>query len=145
MTLFSFGPIKTATALGGALIAFKDAGLADRVREVTGNGQPNRDGNLPSGFASTCCSLRWEPDFFYSIFVWFARTTGRDHDKIIYASLRGFGGSEFMSRIRHQPSIGLLRLLYRRVTDGAATRDIIARRVNSRSADNPGTECRTTR
>ena len=34
LALFSFGPLKTATALGGALIVVKDASLCQRMRDI---------------------------------------------------------------------------------------------------------------
>jgi dTDP-4-amino-4,6-dideoxygalactose transaminase len=130
VSLFSFGPIKTATALGGGLLSFRNKQLADQVRVVTETWPTQSRWQFAKRVCKYMVLITLGTRFMYTIFAWCAKMLGKDHDKIIYASLRGFSGN-FMTKIRHQPSIGLLRLLHRRTNDAgaAATASIISRRI----------------
>jgi dTDP-4-amino-4,6-dideoxygalactose transaminase len=136
VSLFSFGPIKTATALAGGLITFRDRSLRGRVAErqagwpVQGRGR----------FLTRICKysflklLSYRPVF--SLFYQGCRIVGASHDEIISASVRGFSGTGagpgFFERIRQQPSFPLLALLARRLKSdgtGIEERASLARRA----------------
>jgi dTDP-4-amino-4,6-dideoxygalactose transaminase len=115
VSLFSFGPIKTATALAGGLITFRDRSLRDRVAErqapwpVQGRGR----------FLTRICKYSflklasYRP--LFSLFCQACRMAGASHDAIINDSVRGFAGPGFFERIRRRPSFPLLALLARRL------------------------------
>jgi dTDP-4-amino-4,6-dideoxygalactose transaminase len=115
VSLFSFGPIKTATALAGGLITFRDRYLRDRVAErqalwpVQGRGR----------FLTRTCKysflklLSYRPVF--TLFYQVCRMAGASHDVIVSGSVRGFAGPGFFGRIRQSPSFPLLALLARRL------------------------------
>ena len=113
--LFSFGPIKTATALAGGLFTFRDRSLRDRVEERQA-GWPVQGRRT---FLARCCKyallkmLSWRPVF--SLFYQVCRLSRRSHDEIISGSVRGFAGGDFFTRIRQRPSFPLLALLARRL------------------------------
>jgi dTDP-4-amino-4,6-dideoxygalactose transaminase len=47
--------------------------------------------------------------------VWGCRLAGKNHDRVISESLRGFAGDDFFRSIRQQPAVPLLALLARRL------------------------------
>jgi dTDP-4-amino-4,6-dideoxygalactose transaminase len=111
VSLFSFGPIKTATALGGALLRFKDRALLARVRAVQA-GYPRQPrhhfaGRLAKYALLKGCSSRHT----FWLFVALCRLWGTTHDQVIGQLVRGFAGGHLLERIRQQPCAPLLALL----------------------------------
>lgn len=115
VSLFSFGPIKTATALGGGILRFRDHELGRRVREHTRQwrAQSNRQFLLRVVKYYLLVMLSWRPIF--SLWTSILRLAGIDYDALISRSVRGFGGSGFLAKIRAQPSAALLALVERRL------------------------------
>ncbi len=116
VSMFSFGPIKTATALGGGLFRVSDQSLLKRIRE------------LQSEYP---VQSRWfflKRVLFYSVLHWLGgrimfamffrtcRLLGRDLDQVLNGSIRNFPQAELFQRLREQPSLPLLRLIARRIT-----------------------------
>ncbi len=115
VSMFSFGPIKTATALGGGLFRVREKSLLKRIRE------------LQSKYP---VQSRWfflKRVLFYSVlnglggrtlFALFLRTCrlfGKQLDQVLNGSIRNFPQAEFFNRLREQPSLPLLRLIARRI------------------------------
>ncbi len=115
VTMFSFGTIKTATALGGALLRFKDKGLLDKIRarQLAWPTQ-TRMTFFKKLLKSALLQFVSIPTVF-TLFAQLCKLAGTDHDKIITKSIRGFAGADFFNRIRHQPSAPLIALLHRRM------------------------------
>ncbi len=113
--MFSFGPIKTATALGGGLLFFLDEGLRRKVQTVQNTFPRQSQSKFLKRvikYAFISCLLR-RP--VYGVFVAFCKLLGSHHEKILGKSVRGFSGSDFFSQIRQRPSRALLALLARRL------------------------------
>jgi perosamine synthetase len=136
VSLFSFGPIKTATALAGGLLRFRDRSLRDRVVERQADWPVQGRGR----FLTRICKysllklLSYRPVF--SLFYFGCRLTGASHDAVISGSVRGFSGTGagagFFGRIRQRPSFPLLALLARRLKQdgrGIEERAALARRA----------------
>lgn len=115
VSLFSFGPIKTATALGGAIVRVRDRTLLARMRVMQAG-----------------CPLQRRSDFFarvvkyaalkaasiripYQAVVSACRVAGLNHDRLVNGTVRAFADRDFFIRIRQQPSAPLLALLLRRL------------------------------
>ena len=116
VVLFSFGPIKTNTALGGAVLRFRDPGLRARVQAVLAGYpvQPRRRYlKRLVKYAGIKALANPRP---FGLLAWAAPRFGSTHDQIISAALRGFPGAELFVQIRRQPSFPLLALLHRRLT-----------------------------
>jgi dTDP-4-amino-4,6-dideoxygalactose transaminase len=115
VSMFSFGPIKTATAMGGAIFEVRRPDVLAEMRQ--------RQERLP--FQSRADFLRRllkysalkgvAPAPVYDVFVRLCRALGKDHDKLVNAMSRGFPGPTFFEQIRRQPSSPLLALLARRL------------------------------
>ena len=115
VSMFSFGPIKTNTALGGAVLSVKDPSLLASMRTVQARQpvQSNREflrkvvKYAGLKIASRPAALR--------LLATACRRLGTDHDVVISGALRGFSGPAFFDKIRRQPSYPLLALLERRL------------------------------
>jgi perosamine synthetase len=114
-SLFSFGPIKTATALGGAVVRVRDAALRSRMRELQ-NAYPiqGRSAYLKRLMKYTTFRVLCKP-FNYGLLVRALGTLGVDYDRALGNAAHSFGASDFFSQIRRQPCTPLLRLLGRRI------------------------------
>ncbi|MEC9095842.1 MAG: aminotransferase class V-fold PLP-dependent enzyme, partial [Planctomycetota bacterium] len=115
VSMYSFGPIKTATALGGAVFSVAREELANQLAELESQ-YPKR---------SRCFFFRrllkysclkfisYKPTF--AAFVGTMRLLGKDYNQLLKKSTRGFSGMNFFQLIRRRPSTPLLRLLARKL------------------------------
>jgi dTDP-4-amino-4,6-dideoxygalactose transaminase len=123
-SMLSFGPIKTATALGGGALLFRDAALATKCRTAHA-AYPRACSKAFLKRVLKYVGLKFiSLPLPYACFVRWCRWRGRDYDAVIQASVRGFARDELLKRLRHQPSRGLLALMLRRIAgaDGARVR-----------------------
>ena len=115
VSMFSFGAIKTNTALGGAMLRVRDAALLDAMRKVQER-QPaqGRGEFLRKVVKYAALKVVSRPAAFGALAA-ACRLLGTDHDVVISRALHGFSGPEFFRKIRRQPSYPLLALLERRL------------------------------
>lgn len=120
--MFSFGAIKTATALGGAILYFAHSELAVAVRR-----RLRAHPVLPRRWYAWRI-LRFSLGklisyrLVFSLFVRGCRLTGAPYDDLLRAWVRGFTGSDLLAAIRRAPPAALLALLTRRLTQDQASR-----------------------
>lgn len=115
VVLYSFGPIKTATALGGAILRFEDVALEERMRATQARYPVQsrwRFFKRTLRFALVRLLLNPLP---FGIFHGACRLLETNHDDVVNHSIRGFSGPGFFQNIRHRPSYPLLALLRRRL------------------------------
>lgn len=108
---FSFGPIKTLTALGGALVRVRDGALRGRMRSQQ-EGLPVRS---RAWFACrtvkyVCITLLLNR-VGLRLLELVGRLRGTTHDDLLSGAVRGFAGGRFFETIRHRPPYPLLALL----------------------------------
>ncbi|HEX4415469.1 MAG TPA: aminotransferase class V-fold PLP-dependent enzyme [Lacipirellulaceae bacterium] len=130
--LFSFGPIKTATALGGAVVRVRNGGLRARMTEL----QHDYPTQSRSSYARRLIKyaglgvLGWPR--VYGAAVELLKWRGADFDRLFANAARSFAGGDFFSRIRQQPSTPLVKMVARRVATfgevGAARLQLRTRR-----------------
>ncbi|MGI9517058.1 MAG: DegT/DnrJ/EryC1/StrS family aminotransferase [Pirellulaceae bacterium] len=111
VSMFSFGPIKTNTALGGAVFHVRQPELLEQMQRAHDQWRFQTRFSfgrrvLKYGFVKVI-STRPICGGFYR----FLKLFGRNHDGIASSMARGFAGPRFFDRIRRQPSTSLLRLL----------------------------------
>jgi len=115
LSLSSFGPLKTATALGASVAVIKDPGLRDRMAEV--QAQYPRQGRWR--FFTRLCRFALLRFMMYpatfGLFYAACSVMRKNHDDVFSQSIRGFTGERFFWSIRHQPSYPLLTLLAHRI------------------------------
>lgn len=117
VSMFSFGPIKTNTALGGAILRTKDREL-HRLME-------NHHAKWPIRARSTYLKRvlkylfmvkpisSWTPAYGVKTFF---RLIGSNHDALAAGMARGFAKGDFFKKIRQQPSPALLTVMAKRLT-----------------------------
>jgi len=133
--MFSFGTIKTATALGGGILQVRDPALRERVRKRLGGWPRQRRRAYLRRVLKYAGLALLSQRPLYGGFVAACRLLGKDHDALIAASVRGFSGPGFFERLRTQPCAPLLAMMARRIgsCDAAALQHRIdrARRLAS--------------
>lgn len=115
VSMFSFGPIKTATALAGGMLCFRDRSLRNQVQTHQTNWPIQSRWSFLRRICKYCVLILLSYRTLYSLFTMICRVIGKNHDQIISGSLRGFAGKDFFTRIRRRPSAPLLALLERRL------------------------------
>jgi len=115
-SMFSFGLIKTATALGGALLAVREPPLAARMRTALERwpAQGRRAFFAKTAKAAALKALSARPP--YALITGLVAATGRDHDLLVNRLAKGFPGPGFLERIRHRPAPPLAALAARRLS-----------------------------
>lgn len=115
VSMFSFGTLKTATALGGALFTVRNASLLPRMRDIQAVWPPQRRSSHLARLARTAAFLRLTRPAPYALL---ARATGRRFDHVVNSSVRAFPASDverLVGYLRQTPSAPLLRLLRHRL------------------------------
>lgn len=115
VAMFSFGPLKTATALGGALLNVRDAALREKMRAIQARYplQPTkRQAKRVLQFAGL--KLLTLPLVFGLVQRFFA-LTGRDYEDAVAESVRNVAVLKKAKNLRFQCSAALAALLCRRL------------------------------
>ncbi|MEO0646823.1 MAG: aminotransferase class I/II-fold pyridoxal phosphate-dependent enzyme [Cyanobacteria bacterium J06650_10] len=113
--LFSFGPIKTATALGGGLLCFQSDSLCETVRAVQAQWPKQSRMRFFKRLCKYIVLMLLSYRVSYTLFVGLCSALNCNHDLIITSSVRGFSGDDFFVKIRKRPCAPLLSLLERRI------------------------------
>jgi len=115
VAMFSFGPIKTATALGGAVLRIRDPRLYDQMERL------QRAYRLQSRAAYTARLAKYaaftvasRPRVFAAV-VRGCQLLGIDFDRVFSSSTHSFCPECFYDQIRRQPCVPLVRMLQRRL------------------------------
>jgi len=114
-SLFSFGPIKTATALGGAVLRVRNAAVRQHMADL----QLSFPAQTQRAYFSRLCKyslfrvLGWP--WVYGLLVRAYRLCGADYDRKLGNAAHSFPGAEFFQQIRRQPCPALLHMLQRRL------------------------------
>jgi dTDP-4-amino-4,6-dideoxygalactose transaminase len=114
-SLFSFGPIKTATSLGGAVLRVRDAEVRREMIERQ-QAYPLQTHKAYLSRLAKYTSFRvlcWP--WVYGILVRGYRICGADYDRKLGNAAHSFPGAQFFPQIRRQPCPALQRLLQHRL------------------------------
>ena len=114
VSLFSFGAIKTASALAGAIVRVRDSELAARMRVL----QARRPTQPRLEYVARICRFLAlvaisRPRLYYA-FEHALALRGRDLDDVVTTAVRGFR-ADLILRIRRRPCLPLLALVERRL------------------------------
>jgi len=122
VSMFSFGPIKTATALAGGVLLVRDRAILEgmRARQAAQPVQSRRNYSKRILKYAGLVALTKRP--CYATFVKALEVLGKDHDQVIQGTVRGFAGGDFFEKIRHRPNAALLALLARKLESRSSWR-----------------------
>ncbi len=133
VTLFSFGSIKTATALGSAVAVVRDGALATQLRARNAALPRRSRASFLVKVGRYALLLGLTRPGVYGAAAALADATGVDFDAAINAATRSFRGVDLLDAIRARPSRAQLALLRRRLSSpessGARRRAAVGRRV----------------
>ena len=119
--LFSFGPVKPATALGGAVLGFRDAALRDRVREHMAHWPLQSRSVYFLRLLKYALLAPFGNQYVFGALAWLCRLFGGTHEPLVSSAARGFAGGAFFKKIRRRPPAPLMRLLLKRLRQGEQT------------------------
>ncbi|MFB0498950.1 perosamine synthetase [Mucilaginibacter sp. OAE612] len=117
VVMFSFGFIKTNTAISGAMIKIKDPGLYTEV--VAQNGhyhQQSTAGYFKKLFKGLFVKLLTNK-VIYTGFYNLVMALGKDFEQVLGGFTKGFPGNDIFRQIRHQPSTPNQRLLRKKLAN----------------------------
>lgn len=115
VSMFSFGPIKTCSALQGALFRIRDRKLCRQMREAHEQYLVQRRATYFRRLLKYSLVKFLSTRPMMEAIARGCRAAGRTHDGFSNSMARGFKGRDFFTRIRQQPSGTLLAMLDRRL------------------------------
>jgi dTDP-4-amino-4,6-dideoxygalactose transaminase len=113
-TYFSFGTIKTATAMGGALVRVPDAALRARMGEVEAAWPTQPDAAYARKVLRAAAFLALQTPAAYTAFAAACEALGTDAGAVVRQMTRGFGGlsdDALLAALRHRPCAAMLHVL----------------------------------
>ena len=124
VSMYSFGALKTCTALGGALLEVKDPVLLARMRAAQGRWQLQARGAYAGSVLKFLLFTLVTRPFPYGLLATVHRALGRDFDRTINSSVKAFRPGALLPQLEVRPSAPLLATLaYRlRTFDSARLR-----------------------
>lgn len=115
VALWSFGPIKAATALGGAIAAARDPQLMGRMRAIESTYSVQRRIRYASRVLKYAALKAVGYRLPFGVLMRVLSWAGVDNDVWLNARVRSFGDTAPLSALRRRPSGPLLAVLDRRL------------------------------
>jgi len=122
VSMFSFGPIKTAAALAGGVLVVRDRSILGRMRARQEQWPVQERGKYFTRTLKYAGLVALTKRPTYTAFAKGCELAGKDLDSLIQGSVRGFAGGDFFEKIRHRPGPALLTTLARRLERSNAWR-----------------------
>jgi perosamine synthetase len=111
VSMYSFGALKTGTALGGALMKVRDRSLLGRMCALQlGWPLQSRRAYAASVVKFFAFSLATRP-LAYGLLAWFHRVRARDFNRVVNSSVRAFRPGRLLPQLEVRPSAPLLATL----------------------------------
>jgi perosamine synthetase len=117
VSMFSFGMLKTATAVGGAALHVRDDGLLARMDAIQARWARQDESAYLAAVARCTALLAGSRQLPYRLLTEYHRATGRDLDAVVNGAVRSFrsrSGAELARRLELRPCRSLLVTLDRR-------------------------------
>ncbi len=118
VSMFSFGILKTATALGGALFKVRDLSLLDRMRFRHVAWPVQKRAAHAKRLAQTAGLIGLTRPASYALLERAAAASGKDFDRTVNSAVRAFPAepaANLARRLEQRPGAPLLRLLEHRL------------------------------
>ena len=115
LNMFSFGPIKTATALGGALIRVKDPKLRDRMRDIQSHYPVQPEAKHRKRILQFMGLKLVTARPMLAAIYRFYNARGQDYEDKLADRVRDVAPLKSAKNMRFQPSVTMLHLMNRRL------------------------------
>ncbi len=115
VVLFSLGPIKTATALGGGILVVRDQAVVERMRQRQNEYPRQSRVEFLLRVVKYAVMKAMSTRLVFGMLVRACRLFGRDYDRVFNGAVRNVPGDDLFAGLRQQPSVPLLRLMARRL------------------------------
>jgi perosamine synthetase len=118
VSLFSFGSLKTATALGGALATVRNADLLQRMRQLQAGWPVQRRRSHVERVVQMAAFVALTRPLPYALVAKASALAGADFDNSVNSSARAFpagSAADLVKRLERRPCAPLLRLLVHRI------------------------------
>jgi perosamine synthetase len=133
VSMYSFGTLKTSTALGGAVMRVRDREVLDRMRRIQASYPTQGRGGYLKKQLGVLVLLAVSRPRPYGLLAGACMRLGSDLDAVVNGVVRGFPSHEpeatFFRRLRHRPCAPMLAMLSRRLRTFDRAR--LARRASS--------------
>lgn len=110
-SLISFGTIKTATALGGALCRVKESKILADMREIQIQEPIQPAKGIAFKFFKIAFLKVISTKIIFGVVTMLSKRFGKSVDDILGGATRGFSGDGLLHQLRQQPNAGTLKLL----------------------------------
>jgi perosamine synthetase len=107
-SMYSFGALKTCTALGGALIKVRDRSVLQSMRDRQRSWPAQSSRQYTQAVLKFIAFSVITRPLAYGTLAWFHRATGRDFDRLVNSSVRAFRPGRLLPQLELQPSAPLL-------------------------------------
>ncbi len=107
-SMYSFGALKTGTALGGALIKVRDRSVLQHMRERQRSWPVQSRRHYTEAVLKFIAFSVVTRPLAYGTIAWAHRATGRDFDRLVNSSVRAFRPGRLLPQLEVQPSAPLL-------------------------------------
>lgn len=115
VSLFSFGPIKSCTALGGAIASIRDVTLVEQMRQIEA-AYPQRSELWFYKRVLKYCGLKlFSIPLIYKQLISILSQFKLDPDSTINSLTRGFAQGDLIAKLRYRPPQGMYNLLWHRL------------------------------
>lgn len=111
VSMYSFGALKTCTALGGALLKVTDASLLGRMRTLQEGWPLQARRSYGAGVLKFLAFSLVTRPVAYGLLAWLCRALGRDFDQLVNSSVRAFRPGRLLPQLEVRPSAPLLATL----------------------------------
>jgi perosamine synthetase len=115
VSMYSFGALKTCTALGGAVLQVKDLSLLARMRAVQGRWPLQARSAYAASVLKFLVFMLVTRPLPYGVLAVVLRGLGRDFDRTINSSVKAFRPGELLPQLEVRPSAPLLATLSHRL------------------------------
>jgi perosamine synthetase len=116
VSMFSFGLIKTATALGGALLTIRDPSILTSTKAIQAQYPQQKTTIFLRRVAKyTIFKALTDSPFAYRVLLAGFRVMDKNHHAVIRKLSRSFLPENLIAQIRQRPSVALLQLLQYRI------------------------------
>ncbi|MFB2838034.1 DegT/DnrJ/EryC1/StrS family aminotransferase [Floridanema evergladense] len=117
VSLFSFGPIKSSTALGGAIVCIKDSTIAEKMVTLAAEYSCRSELWFGKRIWKYLGLKTLSIPQVYVHLISLMKLLGFDIDITINSLTRGFASGDLFTKIRYRPPQMMLQLLWRRLNN----------------------------